>query len=171
MVCKTIQDGSNPSVHLRSGVNGQHAGLWILRYRFKSGDRCASFVQWKGQRISNPPIRVRILYEAYGHVAKRLCIGLLNRKTQVRLLSCPLRALRTTNTCPRRLKDRPGGYGPSDARSTRAGDAVAVADMVMQRIVVPPYAGSSPVSHLHTTLHTTGENNQAQESRPNFGTA
>ena len=50
--------------------------------------------------------------------------------------------------CPRRLMDRPGGHGPSDARSTRAGDAVTVADMVMQRIVVPPYAGSNPVSHL-----------------------
>ena len=37
--------------------------------------------------------------------------------------------------CPRRLMDRPGGHGPSDARSTRAGDAVTVADMVMQRIV------------------------------------
>ena len=44
--------------------------------------------------------------------------------------------------------DRPGGHGPSDARSTRAGDAVTVADMVMQRIVVSPYAGSNPVSHL-----------------------
>ena len=44
--------------------------------------------------------------------------------------------------------DRPGGHGPSDARSIRAGDAVTVADMVMQRIVVPPYAGSNPVSHL-----------------------
>ena len=50
--------------------------------------------------------------------------------------------------CPRRLKDRPGGYGPSDARSTRAGDTVTVADMAMQRIVDPPYAGSNPVSHL-----------------------
>ena len=50
--------------------------------------------------------------------------------------------------CPRRLKDRPGGHGPSDARSTRAGDTVTVADMAMQRIVDPPYAGSNPVSHL-----------------------
>ena len=50
--------------------------------------------------------------------------------------------------CPRRLMDRPGGHGPFDARSTRAGDAVTVADMVMQRIVDPPYAGSTPVSHL-----------------------
>ena len=49
---------------------------------------------------------------------------------------------------PRRLKDRPDGYDPSDARSIRAGDAVTVADMAMQRIVVPPYAGSNPVSHL-----------------------
>ena len=49
---------------------------------------------------------------------------------------------------PRRLKDRPDGYEPSDARSIRAGDAVTVADMAMQRIVVPPYAGSNPVSHL-----------------------
>ena len=45
--------------------------------------------------------------------------------------------------------DRPGGYEPPDARSTRAGDAVAVADMVMQRIMDPPYAGSNPVSHLY----------------------
>ena len=44
--------------------------------------------------------------------------------------------------------DRPGGYEPSNARSTRAGDAVTVADMAMQRIVVPPYTGSNPVSHL-----------------------
>ena len=51
------------------------------------------------------------------------------------------------NICPRRLMDRPGGYGPSDARSIRAGDTVTVADMVMQRIVVPPHAGSNPVSH------------------------
>ena len=49
---------------------------------------------------------------------------------------------------PRRLMDRPGGHGPSDARSIRAGDTVTVADMVMQRIVDPPYAGSNPVSHL-----------------------
>ena len=49
--------------------------------------------------------------------------------------------------CPRRLMDRPGGYGPSDARSTRAGDTVTVADLAMQRIVVPPYAGSNPVGH------------------------
>lgn len=44
--------------------------------------------------------------------------------------------------------ERPGGYGPSDARSTRVRDAVTVADMVMQRIVIPPYAGSNPVGHL-----------------------
>ena len=50
--------------------------------------------------------------------------------------------------CPRRLTDRPGGHGPSDARSIRAGDTVTVADMAMQRIVDPPYAGSNPVSHL-----------------------
>ena len=30
----------------------------------------------------------------------------------------------------------------------RAGDTVTVADMVMQRIVNPPRAGSNPVSHL-----------------------
>ena len=36
---------------------------------FKSGDRCVSFVQWKGQRISNPPIRVRVLYETSGQRA------------------------------------------------------------------------------------------------------
>ena len=44
--------------------------------------------------------------------------------------------------------DRPGGHGPSDARSIRAGDTVTVADMAMQRIVDPPHAGSNPVSHL-----------------------
>ena len=43
--------------------------------------------------------------------------------------------------------ERPGGYEPSDARSNRAGDTVAVAELVMQRSVMPPYAGSSPVSH------------------------
>ena len=50
--------------------------------------------------------------------------------------------------CSRRSKDRPDGYEPSDARSIRAGNAVAVADMVMQRIVDPHHAGSNPVSHL-----------------------
>ena len=34
------------------------------------------------------------------------------------------------------------------ARSIRVGDTVTVADMVMQRIVDPPHAGSNPVSHL-----------------------
>ena len=38
--------------------------------------------------------------------------------------------------------DRPGGYEPSNARSTRAGDAVAVAERAMHRIVAPDYAGS-----------------------------
>lgn len=42
----------------------------------------------------------------------------------------------------------PGGYDPSDARSSRAGDAAAVAELAMQRLVVPPYAGSSSVSRL-----------------------
>ena len=67
----------------------EHAGLWILEYRFKSDGRCVSFVQWKGQGISNPPIQVRALYETSGYVAKRLCTGLLTRDTQVRLLSYP----------------------------------------------------------------------------------
>ena len=35
--------------------------------------------------------------------------------------------------------DRPDGYEPSDARSIRAGDTVAVADKAMQRTVPPPY--------------------------------
>ena len=43
--------------------------------------------------------------------------------------------------------EKSGGHGPSDARSSRAGDTVAVADMAMQRIVVPLYVGSNPVSH------------------------
>ena len=60
-------DGSNPSVHFMSH----------------------SFNR-RGQRTSNPPIRVRILYETSGYVAKRLCSGLLTRQTQVRVLSCPL---------------------------------------------------------------------------------
>ena len=95
MVCKTIRDGSNPSVHLRSVCKTsaslllEHAGLWILEYRFKSDGRCVSFVQRKGQGTSNPPIQVRILYETSGYVAKRLCTGLLTRDTQVRLLSYP----------------------------------------------------------------------------------
>ena len=50
--------------------------------------------------------------------------------------------------CPRRLTERPGGYDPSDARSSRAGDAAAVAELAMQRLVVPLYTGSSPVSRL-----------------------
>ena len=45
---------------------------------------------------------------------------------------------------------KPGGYDPSVARSTRAGDAVAVADLAMQRTVTPPYVGSNPTSHLIT---------------------
>ena len=48
---------------------------------------------------------------------------------------------------PRRLMEKPGGYGPSVARSSRAGDAVTVAEMAMRRIVVPDHAGSNPVSH------------------------
>ena len=43
--------------------------------------------------------------------------------------------------------DRPGGHEPSDARSTRAGGTVAVADLVMQRTVTPHYMGSNPISH------------------------
>ena len=35
--------------------------------------------------------------------------------------------------CPRRLKDRPGGYGPSDARSIRAGDTVTVPSSLTTR--------------------------------------
>ena len=38
--------------------------------------------------------------------------------------------------------EKPGGYDPSVARSTRAGDTVAVADLAMQRTVTPPYVGS-----------------------------
>ena len=46
--------------------------------------------------------------------------------------------------------EKPGGYDPSVARSTRVGDAVAVADLAMQRTVTPPYVGSNPTSHLIT---------------------
>ena len=74
----------------------------------------------RGQGIPNPQIRVQVLYETYGYVAKWFCSGLLNRKTQVRILSCPLR--------PRRLTERPGGYEPPCARPTRAGDTVTVAE-------------------------------------------
>ena len=49
---------------------------------------------------------------------------------------------------PRRLTEKPDGHGPSIARSNRAGDAVAVAQLAVQRIVVPPVAGSTPVGHL-----------------------
>ena len=51
---------------------------------------------------------------------------------------------------PCRLMEKPGGYEPPVARSSRAGDAVAVADLAMQRTVTPPYVGSNPTSHLIT---------------------
>ena len=51
--------------------------------------------------------------------------------------------------CPRRLTEKPSGYDPLDARSSRAGDTAAVAEMAMQRLVAPPDAGSSPVSRLN----------------------
>ena len=35
----------------------------------------ASFVQWTGQRITNPQIQVRILYEVLGEYPKDLFIG------------------------------------------------------------------------------------------------
>ena len=69
---------------LAGWCKGKHTGPWIRRYRFDPDGRFVSFVQWKGQRISNPPIQVRALYETYGHVAKRLCDGLLIRSKQVR---------------------------------------------------------------------------------------
>ena len=56
--------------------------------------------------------------------------------------------------------ERPGGYEPSDARSIRAGNTVAVADMEMQRTVTPPYVGSNPTSHLERDM----ERNPAMES-------
>ena len=94
-------------------------------------------------------------FKTIRYVAKRLCIGLLSRKTQVRLLSYrfsstiheKLVSAVRNHICPRRLMDKPGGFEPSDVRSIRTRDTVAVADLEMQRIVVPPYAGSSPVSH------------------------
>ena len=46
--------------------------------------------------------------------------------------------------------EKPGGYDPSVARSTRAGDTVAVAERAMHRIVAPEYTGSNPTSHLIT---------------------
>ena len=55
----------------------------------------------------------------------------------------------------RRLTERPGGYGPSDVRSIRAGSTAAVAELVMQRLVMPPYAGSSPVGR--PVLKQTGD--------------
>ena len=50
--------------------------------------------------------------------------------------------------CPRRLMEKPGGYDPSVVRSSRAGDTAAVAELAMQRLVMPPDAGSSPVGRL-----------------------
>ena len=44
----------------------------------------------RGQRISNPPIRVRVLYETSGYAAKRSCSGFLTRQMQVRVLLLPL---------------------------------------------------------------------------------
>ena len=46
--------------------------------------------------------------------------------------------------------DRPDGYEPSDARSIRTRDAVAVTDMAMQRTVTPSYVGSK--SSLRSAL-------------------
>lgn len=54
--------------------------------------------------------------------------------------------------CPRRLTEKPGGYDPPDARSSRAGDTAAVAELAMQRLVMPPDAGSSPVSRLEILI-------------------
>ena len=44
----------------------------------------------RGQRISNPPIRVRVLYETSGYAAKRSGSGFLTRHMQVRVLLFPL---------------------------------------------------------------------------------
>ena len=74
---------------LAAWCNGEHSGLWILEYRFKSDGRCVSFVQRKGQGTSNPLMWVQNLHETSGYVAKRLCTGLLTRDKQVRLLSYP----------------------------------------------------------------------------------
>lgn len=58
---------------------------------------------------------------------------------------CPLRA---GGISAYSLTDRAPGYGPGGRGSIPCMQAVAVADMVMQRIVDPPYAGSNPVGHL-----------------------
>ena len=51
---------------------------------------------------------------------------------------------------PCRLMEKPGGYDPSVARSSRVGDIQngGCGRMVMQRPVEPSNAGSNPVSHL-----------------------
>ena len=89
MVCKTIRDGSNPSVHLRSGVmvSTQDFGSWNIGSSPMAAASHSS--NRKGQGTSNPLMWVQILHETSGYVAKRLCTGLLTRDTQVRLLSYP----------------------------------------------------------------------------------
>ena len=59
--------------------------------------------------------------------------------------------------CPRRLTEKPSGYDPLAARSSRAGDTAAVAELAMQRLVMPPDAGSSPVGRLKKAyIHVGG---------------
>ena len=89
VVCKTIRDGSNPSVHLRPGVmvSTQDFGSWNIGSSPMAAASHSS--NRKGQGTSNPLMWVQILHETSGYVAKRLCTGLLTRDTQVRLLSYP----------------------------------------------------------------------------------
>ena len=105
--------GSNPMNAASHSSNGQDRGFLILQCGFESCMRLTdlhsvempsyqsvvleyhfdrnlvSLVQWQEQVTSNHLIRVRFPYEAYGHVANRLCNRLLICLGQVRLLSCP----------------------------------------------------------------------------------
>ena len=71
--------------------SGLQIPTWMVRLHLCTLCLIRSIGEDRG--TSNPPIRVQVLYETSGYVAKRICTGLLTRETQVQPLSCPLDAL------------------------------------------------------------------------------
>ena len=103
MVCKTIRDGSNPSVHLRSGVMVSTQDFGSCDIGSNPMAAASHSSNRTGQGTSNPLMWVQILHETSGYVAKRLCTGLLTRDTQVRLLSYPSVITRKSYPCFEKL--------------------------------------------------------------------
>ena len=103
MVCKTIRDGSNPSVHLRSGVMVSTQDFGSCDIGSNPMTAASHSSNRTGQGTSNPLMWVQILHETSGYVAKRLCTGLLTRDTQVRLLSYPSVITRKSYPCFEKL--------------------------------------------------------------------